>query len=395
MAQSLLTRSCWRGDLPLQINLGLFNPETCPARLDITIKEGTNILERHSSTVELASGPHRWTLKWSPQRWLPTGEYGLELNGEGCGRSFVKLHNFTVLNPEDVAAVRNDLLELEEDINCIYPGAVHTALANLDWLEQELSKSPWELCDLSGFYHAREMRDQLRNGTNPLGDKPGLTRRAFRSQKDGILQPYSLYLPKGFTAERKWPLLMVLHGIEVDEKSIAANPNLHKLADKLGIVLLFPKARNACGYYLDSETDILHNLTILKKRLPLDWDKLFLAGVSMGGFGTWHIGLRNPGHFSGLAVVSGIPSLPFAGKDIKPGYVFHPANYVDNAKKLLLLIIHGTLDTTVPPELVRDVVSSLRENGVKPIYKEVANGGHGNFDWHSDLAAWIKPLIKK
>lgn len=395
IAQSFITRNCWRGADPLQINLGLFNPETCPARIDIAVKSGTDTLEKHSSAVELAAGCHHWTLKWSPQRHLPTGEYVLEVSGEGCGKTYKKQHNIYVVNPEELALVRADLQKLEEDIKCLYPGAVQTALAGLEWMEEELDKCPWDQADLSKYTQAVETLNSLRNGNNPLPDKPGLSRRAFRSTVDGSLQPYSLYLPKSFSAEHKWPLLMMLHGSGVDEQGMAANPELHKLADKLGVILLFPKARTASGFYLNQdETDILENLAIIKKRLPLDWDKLFLSGFSMGGFGAWHIGLRHPGHFSGLAIISGVPCLPCAGEDFGIACRFNPADYADNAKKLSLLVIHGSKDCAVPPEPVREVINALKDRGIQPVYKELS-GGHGDFDWYSELTAWLKPQLKK
>lgn len=396
LAQSYLTRNCWRGNSPLQINLGLFNPKTCPARLDFAIKDGNTTLETHSSSVELASGCHHWTLKWSPQRPLPTGKYTLEVGGQGSGKNFKKQHNIYVLNPQEVSAIQSDLLKLEEDIKCLYPGAVHTALAKLEWLENALDSCAWDEPDLSGFVEARKIRDVLRNGENPIADKPGLSRRAFRSQVDGSLQAYTLYLPKGFNLEQKWPLLILLHGSGVDEREFAANQELHKLADKLGLVLLFPRARTASGFYLNQdETDVMYNLAILKKRLPLDWNRTFLGGFSMGGFGTWHTGLRHPGHFAGLAVISGVPSLPLAGEDFGLSYRFNPIDFSDNAKKMSLLVVHGAKDCAVPVEPVREVVEALRSKGVEPIYKEHANGGHGDYDWHTDLASWLKTILKK
>lgn len=395
LAQSFLTRTCWQGKLPLQINLGLHNPKTCPAKLIITVKDGQNNLETHSSSVELASGCHHWTLKWSPQRPLPTGQYTLELRGEGYSRDYIKQHNIHILNPEEFNSLRSDLQNLEDDINCLYPGAVQTALACLEWLEKGFENCSWEQPDFCLFDRARAIRNCLRNGQNPLEDKHGLSRRAFRLETDGSLQPYSLYLPKGFSAARKWPLLMLLHGGGEDEQGTASNPDLHRLADKLGLILHFPKARDATGFSIHDESAILENLVILKKRLPLDWDKLFLAGVSTGGFGAWYTGLRHPTHFAGLAVISGAPCFPISEEGCQGNSTFLPAEYWDNAKKLDVMVVHGAKDCVVPPEQVRQVVETLRERKVGVDYREIASGGHGDFDWHSELAAWLRQLLKK
>lgn len=395
LAQSFMFNNCWQGENPIQVNLGLFNPSTCPARVDVTIKAQEKVLERHSSTVELAGGPHRWSLKWSPQRPLPTGEYILELTGEGCGKSYKKQHPFCIINPEELAELRRDLHALEEGYKCIFPGAIHTALASLEWLEEDLIKGWYEYPDISGFFAAKSMLEILRNGDNPLLDKPGLSRRAFRSKDDGSLQSYSLYLPKGFSSDKKWPMLVFLHGSGVDEKKIAGAQELHKLADKLGLVLLFPRSRTKTGFYLDQdEADLINNLIVVKKRFPIDWNKIFLGGFSMGGFGAWHTGLRNPNIFAGLAIISGVPSHPFLGREIKPGYSFSPADYAEIAKQLPILVVHGSADTSIPPETVQETVQALNEKGAKPLYNEIAGAGHGNFDWYSELLTWLKPLLK-
>ena len=140
-------------------------------------------------------------MRWSPSA-LPTGEH-TEIRGEGGGKHFKKEHAIYVLNPQELSSLQEDLLKLEEDINCLYPGAVHTALAQLEWLTQELDACTWAPPDLSKLAEARRIRDDLRNGLNPLPPKPGLSRYAFRSQVDGSLQPYSLYLPKGFDLDHK------------------------------------------------------------------------------------------------------------------------------------------------------------------------------------------------
>ena len=284
-----------------------------------------------------------------------------------------------------MASLRSELLKTE-DLNCS-TGAVHSP--GLEWLEGGLDQCLAEpdfpaLQPPKAFWKACQ-------GVNPIPDKAGLSRRAFRSQVDGSLQAYSLYLPKGYSPEHKWPLLMLLHGDCVDEQKLAANPELHKLADRLGLILLFPCARTAGGFYLNQdETDVLYNLSILKKRLPLDWDKLFLGGISRGGFGAWHTGLRHPGHFAGLAIITGVPRLPLSGEDYAQNYKFNPADCSENAKKLSLLVVHGAKDCEVPVESVREIIETLQDKGVELTYKENAAGGHADFDWPSELAAWLK-----
>jgi len=96
-----------------------------------------------------------------------------------------------------------------------------------------------------------------------------------------------------------------------------------------------------------------------------------------------------------LAVISGIPCLPFAGEDFNLEYNFNPLDYLGAAKKLPILVIHGAEDEIVPVKPVAELIATLQEQGARLVYKEIANGAHGNFGWVADLAAWLKPLLKK
>ena len=110
-------------------------------------------------------------------------------------------------------------------------------------------------------------------------------------------------------------LLMLLHGEETTEQELAGEAELHKLADKMGLILLFPRARTAGSLYLDlDEADVMHNLALLRTRLPLDWNKLFVGGLGKGGFGAWQIGLRHPDHLPAWPPLPASPPCPWRGK---------------------------------------------------------------------------------
>lgn len=385
-AQSYMTNNLWQGSKPVQINLGLYNPMTCPAKLEIAIKKGDSSLEAHSSTLELGSGGHHWTLRWSPQRPLPSGEYVLELSGHGCGKTFVKKHPFFVIDPAELSALNGDLLKLEADINCRYPEAVHTALGYLDWKEERCSVCSRGEKTFQDFLMAKQMRDRLHNGVNPLEDKPGLSRRSFRRNADERLSTYSLYLPRGYTLQRKWPLLMLLY----DSDNLASNPELHKLADKLGLVLVFPHPGKGNGLLRDE--DIMQNLAATKQSLPLDWDKVFIGGVAAGGRCAFRVGLGHPEHFSGLAVISGTPCQQFYHEGQKP----HPctADLPLVTPMLPILVVHGATDEATSQPMA-ELLAALREQGANPAYKEVPKAAKEGINWVPELYAWLKLQLNK
>lgn len=377
IAQSFLTCNLWQGDKPLQINLGLYNPSTCPAQLQLAIRNNDNCLETHTSTVELGSGCHHWTLHWSPQRPLASGKYLLEISGQGCGKSYLKKHDFYVVAAGELAAVKSDLTALEETVNCLHPAAVYTALANLENMEARCALCTWDDLSYQTFLEARSMRDSLVKGENPLSDSAGHTRRAFRSKANGELKTYSLVLPKGFAANRKWPLLLFLPGDSSRGRSIAGTPALQKAVDRLGTALVIPAA--------ESLEDIGQSLLAVKQNLPLDWDRLFIGGLADGAPKALSIGLGCSHRFSGLAFILDHP----CHLDDKPMLP------VPNGRPLLAadtpILLLGTEETE---EMASWLVAELKRYGLSPLGKTLSTEPPNEPDWLGELAAWLKPLTK-
>jgi predicted esterase len=396
-AQTVLTQSRWLGDKPLQLNLGVYSPVSAPAELTVSIRSQEIELEKYCFAMELAPGIHRWIVRWSPHRALAPGLYNLQVRGKGGHKDYLKNHSFLVLDLKDLSSLGSALEAMENDVKFLHQDAVHTALAQLQWLSNYGQTPPWEVTDkpLQVLAEIQRMLDALRVGENPLAEVKGLNRRAFRSKLDGSLQPYSIYLPKAYSPNKRWPALVLLHGSGVDDAQFSANPDIHRLSERMGMVIILPLGRDKSGWYLDQcETDIFEALSATKSSLSLDWSRIFLAGFSMGGFGTWHTGLRHPRQFAGLAVLSGLPSLP-KGLPHKPQYTFTPSNYAEAACSLPILVVHGAQDDAVPIEPTRQVVQQLKETGAELTWRELPKAGHGDYDWVSELSSWLKLQLKK
>lgn len=377
LAQSFLTCNLWRGDKPLQINLGLYNPLTCPAQLQLTIRDNSNnCLETHASTVELGSGCHHWTLHWSPQRPLASGKYLMEISGHGCGKSYLKKHDFYVVAAAEIESIKSDMVTLEETVNCLHPSAVYTTLAILENMEARCTLCTWDDISYQAFLEARSMRDSLLKGKNPLENITGLSHRAFRSQTNGELQTYSLVLPKGFGANRKWPLLLFLPGTCSQGQNIATMATLQKAVDRLGIILVIPSAK--------SLEDISQNLLAVKQSLPLNWDRLFIGGIGAGAFKTLAIGLRCSNRFSGLAFIFDHPCRPTDEFPLAPS---EQSLLAANTPVLVL----GTEDTE---QVASWLTVEIEKYGIHPLRKTLTSDIQSEPHWIVELATWLKPLIK-
>lgn len=379
-------------DRPLELNVGLYSPQHARVQLGLSVTGEDGPLGTEHVTLDAVAGEHKWVLRCRPS--LPTGSYRLRVQAHVLDTSESRCHQVSVLNQEDLEQLRRDLKQVEVDISSLQKDAVHCALFRLDWLEELGKTPPWEIPELiPGLLdEARDMYRVLQGGETP---EPviGVSRCAFRSEIDGSLQPYSMYLPTGYREGRKWPLLVFLHGSGVDERKTAADRRLHRLADSLGMVLLFPCGRDLSGFYLgDSEADVLDALEAARRTAFVDPSHIYLAGFSMGGFGTWHTGLRHVHLFSGLAVFSGTPCHPIGGYEVKKGYRFTPMDHVEAARTVPLLVVHGTNDPALPIGPTRDTVEELRKRRVDITFRELP-AGHGDYDTTVELGAWLQRLL--
>jgi len=102
----------------------------------------------------------------------------------------------------------------------------------------------------------------------------------------------------------------------------------------------------------------------------VDADRVYLTGLSMGGEGTWHIGLRHPDLFAAIVPVCGITDAhPWIGAAAQA--LFDPAllslttplAVADNASNQQVVFYHGDVDPTVPVGQSRAMAARYRQLG--------------------------------
>jgi len=96
------------------------------------------------------------------------------------------------------------------------------------------------------------------------------------------------------------------------------------------------------------------------KDYPVDSHRLYITGLSMGGYGTWDIIQRFPGKFAAAMPVCG-------GGDVAGAPLF---------KDLPIWVFHGDKDGAVPVSRSRDMVAALKACGSKVKYTEYPGVGH-------------------
>ncbi len=135
----------------------------------------------------------------------------------------------------------------------------------------------------------------------------GLFEHAYFARNDFSAQPYWVACPAAPPAGQRRPLVVFLHGWVPDTSR--TNPwypidSLAELCRSRGVFLVAPHGRTNTDFQFVGEVDVLRVIAEMLKFYPVDPDRVYLTGVSMGGAGAWQIALHYPDLFAGVAPVS-------------------------------------------------------------------------------------------
>jgi dienelactone hydrolase len=204
----------------------------------------------------------------------------------------------------------------------------------------------------------------MESGEFAWASTPGFsTIRAYRSAIDGSLQPYAVTLPAAYGREpRKWRIDVVLHG---RGKNLNEVSFIHQHHDKPAAkdqdfiqIAIYGRGNNA--YRWAGEVDVSEAIDhfvaverVLNRGHLLDPNRVVLRGFSMGGAGTWHLGLHRPdrwcclGPGAGFTTTHGyIKNLP----DQLPAYqesclrIYDAVDYAENAFNVPIVAYSGAKD---------------------------------------------------
>lgn len=201
-------------------------------------------------------------------------------------------------------------------------------------------------------------------------------------QKVQFLNPeYLVYAPIG-SSNAKLPLLIFLHGaggVGKDLQLITDRPtDIWKGIVKFGkgpCLVVAPQCLKAAkgerGIWTAEDLNLL--LQHLKATLPVDERRIYLSGISMGGYGTWAWAARDPQHFAAIAPIVG--GIGRAGpKDVTPDF----DQWAVSLAKIPVYAFVGALDKTVPPERSERMVAAIKKAGGKKAKLKVYPAeGHG------------------
>jgi hypothetical protein len=257
----------------------------------------------------------------------------------------------------------------------------------------------------SGRFHADVSFARLADGTNAWIHAPGRkqariypsrlklhegVRRDF-PEFGGRLQPYLVFVPKARTRAGPRGVTFALHSLSATYTQYAVfSPNQQRqLGDDGARFYVTPLGRGPDGWYTnEAEVDFFEVWADLARHFRLDPTRVALSGYSMGGYGTYKLGLQWPDLFGRAFTVVGPP--------VAPGYL-NTRQLIENARWLPYLNWAGRTDALVPIGLVRAQQQRFDDLGLRSQLWEYPFG-HLNLAaidrWDAARAFLVAPVVQ-
>ena len=215
-------------------------------------------------------------------------------------------------------------------------------------------------------------------------------KKTFVKGKDTLR--YRILYPAKYKKHRSYPLILFLHGSGERGRDneaqlmhggkLFANENIRK---HFKAIVIFPQcssdsswARYKRAANSDERTFLTNEAAPVPQQLVkrlidslaenfiVDNRRLYIGGLSLGGFGTYDLLTRYPGYFAAAFPICGAADIPA---------------FIERSMQVPLWIFHGGKDNIVPPKSDRELYKALMTRGVKTVtYTEYPLAGHNSWD---------------
>jgi pimeloyl-ACP methyl ester carboxylesterase len=191
---------------------------------------------------------------------------------------------------------------------------------------------------------------------------------------------YLLALPDGYENDTttQWPLVIFLHGSgergnDLEKVKKNGPPKLVEQGKKFSFILVSPQAGPEAAW--DAET-LYRMEQYLKKEYRVNSDKVYLTGLSMGGYGTWDLAMKHPEEFAAIAPICG-------GGDASTAW---------KLRNIPIWCFHGAKDNVVPLAASENMVKAAKEFNPNVKFTVYPNANHNSWDasYNNDsLYTWL------
>ena len=180
---------------------------------------------------------------------------------------------------------------------------------------------------------------------------------------------YVKYLPKDFDENKKYPMVVFLHGAgergeDLDEASRHGfAKHMRESGAEYPFIYIAPQCPQG-KYWACYTESLVAFLDHICETLPVDTDRIYLTGLSMGGTGTWMLAMAQPDRFAAIAPVCG------SGIVWNCGIIKH----------IPVLMYHGDQDAVVPLAESVTMLKAMGKVGGSAELKICYGYGHNAWD---------------
>ncbi|MFH1708867.1 MAG: alpha/beta fold hydrolase [Planctomycetota bacterium] len=243
--------------------------------------------------------------------------------------------------------------------------------------------------------------EAARAGRDPLADARGYIERAYFSAVDDSYQPFRLYIPRT-PLKALVPLFVYLHGyVPTYSKTewVDEVPELSALMERHGAILAVPFGRSNTDFQDVGEDDVLRVIDETAALYPVDPDRVYCIGYSMGGSGMWTLLAHYPDRFAAGVSIGGRTDFYYwhgLDRAAVPAFKRHliddntPIGMPGNLANSAFWIFHGTDDTLVQPGQSTRMQAVLKARGAASTFTPV-KGLHwiaGTVFSEYDITGW-------
>lgn len=208
--------------------------------------------------------------------------------------------------------------------------------------------------------------------------QPGKQVAAKLALPDEASLGYWLYLPENYDQQEKWPLLLFLHGAgergeNLELVKIHGPPKLIAAGKQLPFVVVSPQCPKDQRW---QAADLCLLLDEIEAKQKIDKQRIYVTGLSMGGFGSWSLAAHAPDRLAAIAPICG-------GGD--------PAT-AEKIAKLPIWVFHGGKDNAVPIERSQAMVDALKKLGSDVKFTIYPDAGHDSWTAtynNPEFFAWL------
>ncbi|MGH7452659.1 MAG: prolyl oligopeptidase family serine peptidase [bacterium] len=220
---------------------------------------------------------------------------------------------------------------------------------------------------------------------------------------NNVTYSYQVYVPADFTPKKKWPVILFLHGAGergddgVEQTQVGLGPAIRQHPERFPCIMVFPQCRYNNVWFGDMETQALKALEQSLKEFNGDAQRVYLTGISMGGYGTWYLAARHPGKFAAIAPICGgvvpPPTFPFPPAVARQIPAEKPYETIaQRIGKTPAWIFHGDADPTIPVSESRQMAAALQKLGGNVKYTEYEGVNHNSWDrayTEPEFVSWL------